>query len=650
MQNRFGVKDFFLFLLVAIVGVLVFLQLRQADLQRNDVLQPLKSQVDEMSKAVGDLRRDQARANASIERISREITQLREQGVVVAPGGQQGGGTPRASGRADDWAVAGVPLKRPPFYEFANDPRTDAGYVEGGELRFILQSPPSKMTPFLAGDVTAREVNAFIFQSLGGLHHETLEEVSVLAEAWQMDPEGLWMRARIRDEAVWVDGEPVTAEDFAWTFSDILKNELIESPRWRAIYDNMIEVEALAERVVEFTFREPLYSNESLAYGFLPLPKHYYEQFAPETFNASTALQMGSGPFRPVSIDPAEQWTAGSGDIVLVRNNNYWASPVAFEGVRFSFLNTPAAMLQAFENGEGDLMGASAAQFSQKIGDEAFQETAAIHEWVNVQSGYSFIAWNTGPRPDGSTPPFGDVRVRQAMTMLIDRDRIIRDFAEGLGEVAYGPNPPGDASSPRVEPWPYDPDRAAELLEAAGWVDRDGDEILENEAGDEFVFTYTIVGASVTFKRIASYMRDVFRRAGIRVNVDEQEWSRFSELLRDRDFDAISLAWSASGPESDPKQIWHPDSIEEGDNFVQWAGPRDETGAFLTATLIDAGRRTLDREERMRIWQQLHEVIHEEQPYTFLIRRPTINFVNRRVGNFHEYPLNKNELEWFIAQ
>ncbi|MEM1165198.1 MAG: ABC transporter substrate-binding protein [Planctomycetota bacterium] len=651
MQNRFGVKDFFLFLVVAVVGVLVYLQLRQADLQRRDVLQPLKSQIDEMSEALGRLQRDQARINATIDRISREVGELGERGIVVAPGGGVGVTPPRSSGGGDAWAVEGVPIKRPPFYDFTHDPREQTDFVEGGELRFVLRSPPDKLTYYLAGDVTAREVNSFIFQSLGRLHHDTLEEVSVLAEAWQVAPDGLWMRARIRDEARWADGEPVTAEDFAWTFSDVMKNELIDAARSRSIYDNMIEVVALADKVVEFRFAEPIYSNESLAYGFAPLPKHYYIQFAPEAYNSSTALQMGSGPFRPVSFDPADQWAAGAGDIVLVRNNNYWASPPAYNGVRFSFLNTAAAMLQAFENGEGDLIGATPEQFSQKIGDEQFLDMANIHQWVNIQSSYSFIGWNTGPRPDGSLGPFHDIRVRQAMTMLIDRERIIRDFFEGLGEIAYGPNPPGPASSPTVEPWPYDPDRAAELLTEAGWIDRDDDGILENEAGEEFVFTYTIVSASQTFQRIASYLTDAMRRAGIRVNVDGHEWSRFGELLRDRDFDAISLGWSASGPESDPKQIWHPDSIQdEGDNFVQWSGPKTEDGALLTAELIDAGRRTLDRDERMRIWQQLHEVIHEEQPYTFLVRNPTINFVNKRVGNFREYPLNKNKIEWFLLQ
>jgi len=102
------------------------------------------------------------------------------------------------------------------------------------------------------------------------------------------------------------------------------------------------------------------------------------------------------------------------------------------------------------------------------------------------------------------------------------------------------------------------------------------------------------------------------------------------------------MAWSASSPESDPYQLWHSASIQnQGDNFAQWNSPEADR-------LIDLGRATLDDDERMRVWHRLHQLIHDEQPYTFLLALPWIRFIDRDVANIHPYPSGLNKEEWYF--
>ena len=132
-------------------------------------------------------------------------------------------------------------------------------------------------------------------------------------------------------------------------------------------------------------------------------------------------------------------------------------------------------------------------------------------------------------------------------------------------------NPESPASDPALKPLPFNPDQAKVLLAEAGWKDRNGDGILENEAGDKFTFEYTYASGGEISERLARFVKDSFTNAGILVTTRPVDWSRYQDLLKLRDFDAITMGWGNNAPESDPRQIWHSESTREGgDNFTQW--------------------------------------------------------------------------------
>ena len=613
MNNRFGFKDFIQIVLLGAVLVLGWLHMVQQDRER--VLQQ-----DMLGK---------------LSAIEKQLSS----GRVSAPT-RDGGATVAVASRDESWARPGVKIEWQEPWDFASDPRKVPGFQEGGEFTDLFEAQPAKITPFLGSDVYATRVCNRVCDSLGAYDPTTLRFVGTLADAWQQDPEGLWIRVHIRPDARFSDGEQVTAEDVRWTFKDFIFNPSIEAERTRSTLDQIEEVKVLGPKTVEFVFNKALSFNMVAALGNYILPKHFYEKFEPAQLNSSTGLLMGSGPFRLERLDPSAQWSPGQ-DIVLVRNENHWGPRSPLDKVRFKVVNDDLARLVAYTNGEGDQTLPTSPQFVSKTKEPDWDKNNQSLSWINMRSGYSFIAWNQGPR-NGKPTPFGDKRVRQGLTLCLDREQMIRDIWEGIGVVAKGSvNPESPASDPKLKPWPFDPVKGKALLAEAGWKDRNGDGILENEKGEPFRIEFTRASGGEIYERISNFLKSSYSKVGIQVDTKVVDWSIMQEITKSRDYDALMMGWSASAPESDPRQIFHSESIKEGgDNFVQWRSAEADQ-------LIDKIRLTLEYDARMQIWHEFEATLHDEQPYTFIRVAPWLRFVKKTIGNVHPYKTALEPWEFF---
>ena len=658
MQNRFGLKDFVLLVAVLFAIVSVWLSMSAGD-RRQEMLQTLEKRLSDIetrmftggSNSGGDLAKEVAELRSAI--LNRPVHVIIHGGGAVGAVSTEAAGaetmpseTPRvaAAGRRDDsWARPGVAIDWQEPWVFASPPQDVPGFRVGGEFAEIFGNQPAKLVPYLSTDVYGRRVIDEVVDSLAAYDPETLALRGRLASAWQQDPDGLWVRVRIRDDARFSDGMPVTAEDVRWTIQEFVFNPQIEAERSRSTLDMIKDVKVIDEKTVEFVFDKPLFTNLSYSLGIYVLPKHFYSKFEPSQINQSTGLLMGSGGFKLASLDPDRQWAPGE-DVVLVRNDLFWGPRSPLDRLRYKTVTNDLASLVAYRNGEGDMLTPTSPQYNQAREEADWERENWSLNWVNMRSGYSFIAWQCGPRNERLTP-FHDKRVRRGMTMILDRERMIRDIWDGIGVVASGPNnPESPTSDPDIAPWPYDPEQAQALFKEAGWEDRNGDGVLENAEGQEFQFELTMATGGEIVERITSYVKNQCTRNGIRCNIRLVDWSIYQDLLKRRDFDALMMAWSASAPESDPKQIWHSSSIlDQGDNFIQWADA-DADG------LIDAIRATLDTDERMGLWQDFHGVVHEEQPYTFIRVAPWLRFVKGDVGNVQTYKSGLDRAEFFRAQ
>ncbi len=633
MQNRFGIKDFLVLLLLLAILATQWLSMVQRDRQW-PVLQAIADQV-----------------GALDERLAGVDARL-SSGVVSAPRATVGGPVAAATpSRAEGWARTGVPVQWQAEPSFANDPSKVPGYRVGGEWVEVFEGQPQKLTPYLYADVYGNRVVDRVCESLGSFDPKTMMLVGVLADAWQVDPDGKWIRAHLNPRAKFSDGSPVTAEDVRWTYQDFIMNPAIDADRTRSTLADILDgVEVIDERSVEFRFKDALFSNILIALGEPILSKKYYAQFEAAQVNQSTGLLMGSGPFMmaqtPKSVSElSTQWTPGN-DVVLVRNPNWWIGRAPLDGQRFRVIKDDLARLVAYDNNEASMVLPTSPQYNALLRDRHdFEKTNYALKWINMRSGYSFIAWQCGPRGEtGRLTPFQDGRVRRAMTLLLDREKMIRDIWDGIGVVAKGPfNPESPASNPSLSPLEFNPQAAMALLKEAGWEDRNQDGILENEKGEKFKFEYTYATGGEIAERIARFVVDSYNKAGIEVTTRPIDWARYQDLLKSRDFDAITLAWSANSPESDPRQTYHSESMAKGrDNFSQWSSPEADA-------LIEKGRRTMDPAMRMLVWHELERVIAEGQPYTFIRVAPWLRLIKRDFGNVRMYKTGLSPEEYFFS-
>lgn len=222
---------------------------------------------------------------------------------------------------------------------------------------------------------------------------------------------------------------------------------------------------------------------------------------------------------------------------------------------------------------------------------------------------YEYIGMNL------KNPKFSDIRVREALTHLVDYDAIIKNVWFGMATQATSITHPNNKMyNPELTPNKYDPQLANKLLDEAGWKDTDGDGIRDkvvNGAKVKFKTTISYNNGNPRREKVALLTQESFRQAGIEVEVLNQEWAVFLEAQKSHNFEMYVGGWIQPTTESDPKQIWHTDGYNNGDNYLGWGNAESDK-------MIDDLRREMDFEKRKEIWFRLQKMIHDDYPVIFL--------------------------------
>lgn len=595
MEQRFTVKDFFLFAALTSLLIVLLLTMYMIDRQwqKMAVIETI------MKEQARDLRQ----VKSSINAIDGQI----QNGLVVSSSSQatQIGEIPAAF-----------------FRPYQASQQSD--YSEGGWLQQSFGVNLKSLTPFIAEDAYASEVQDYVLESLIIRHPDTLEWEGLLAKSWQTSDDGLTFTFQMRKEAKFSDGHSVTSKDAAFTFNFIM-NPAIRAPRERAYYSKIESVTAVSDYEVVFQFKEPYFNSLSLAGGMQIMPEHFFGRYLQKTneYNQSKGLLLGSGPYR---LQDPKSWTPDKGFVDLERNPRYWGDiQPSFDRLLWKIIENDSARLTTFRNGEIDVYGARPKEYQQLL-DDVEISTKAIHkEYLSPVAGYSYIGWNQ-KRKDQPTL-FADKRVRQAMTYLTDRERIIKDIYLGYAETAISPfNPRSKQHDLALKARHYDVEKGKALLKEVGFEDRDGDNILEDGRGRPFQFDLVYFQGSDDTQRLVLYLKDLYARAGILLNPKPTEWSVMLDLLNKHDFDAITLGWTGN-LEGDLYQIFHSSQIEDGgNNYINYKNEKLDR-------LIEQARATVIESKRMPLWQQAEDILYGDQPYTFLFRRKSLAFIDNRIRN-----------------
>lgn len=465
----------------------------------------------------------------------------------------------------------------------------------------------------------------------------------------------------IRDGVTWHDGQPFTADDVVFTIKTIL-NPDVDAAHVRNYYQDITQYEAFdGGKAVRMVYAKPYYTAISFL-GFINgssylLPKHV---FKPENFGgdeAGFAKAFNEHPYRrqPLGTGPFKfkEWKQGQ-TATVVRNENYWKNKLPqgalanwtvgqpyMDSITWYIINDKTAATQTLLKQEVD------ADLDVEP-DTWVQESTNSAEFKAIMTRakrlgflYTYIGWNM------QREIFKDKEVRKALAMLIPRDKISKEVLHDLALPVSGPfylKGPGYDSE--VKPVEYNPAQAKRILGRAGWLDRNGDGVLEKEINGQkvdFAFDYMIHNARDYHQKIADIIKESVEQAKIRVTITKMDWSIFADKVRDKQFDAVRFAWGTD-LDPDPYQIWHSSqSVGRGDNFVSYKNDRVDQ-------ICLAIREEFDPQKRWELAREMHRIVAEDQPYCFLTGFEETYFINRKIQGVKlyasQYPTNFAEWYW----
>ncbi len=518
-------------------------------------------------------------------------------------------------------------------FKRANDATHLVDYAQGDWSVEAFATHLKTITPLVSTDAYAGSVQSYVLESLINRNPDTLNWEGLIAKNWSMSDDGLVIRFQLCDDVHFSDGIALTADDVVFTFNFIM-TDVIQAPRDRAYLEKIKTVQANGKFEVVFTFKEPYFEALSLAGSMPILAQHFYEPYfkEPQKFNESKGLLLGSGPYKLLD---AKGWSPDKGSVELVRNDHYWGDvQPSYHRILWKIIQNDSARLTTYRNGDIDSYAARPVEYQTLKNDEQITKKSNNFEYMPPVVGYSYIGWNE--YRSAKPTRFADKRVRLAMTYLTDVNRIINDIFLGYAEPALSPfSNLGKQHDHSLQAYRFDVEKAKALLKEAGYEDRNHDGVLENKAGQIFEFKLTYLESNEDTKRMVLLLKDLYARAGIKMIPFPQEWPVMLENLDKKDFDAITLGWT-SGIETDLYQIFHSaQAVSNGDNYISYKNSALDQ-------LIDEARLTVDESKRMPLWQQAERIIYDDQPYTFLMRRKSLLFVDQRIHNLQMTKLGLN--------
>ncbi len=456
------------------------------------------------------------------------------------------------------------------------------------------------MNPVL--ETRFNRANPLVFEGLVGLS-SSLGPVPVLAESWTESKDGRGITFKLRKGVKWHDGKPFTSKDVAFTYQAI--RDTTAPTLWKAYFASVAKLETPDPDTVVVTYAKP-YAPALIAWSVGILPAHVYDGGA-LTASKGNKEPVGTGPFH------LARWIEGK-RILFEANKSWWNGRPNLDTIelRLDAADDQLALLRA---GKLDFAQVPDVQsWSSEVQMPDFR--ADFEVGTVVGSLFRAIAWNVQRKP------LDDKRVRLALTLALNRGRVIEDVFMSQAQAMSAPFFPNMyGADPSIAPHPFDLDRAVKLLDEAG-----------HPAGPSGRFPLELITVSSQRTPTNEEMFAIFRRdlaaIGIDLKVEYLSPKEHEARVVLRDFDADFFGWLPDIPDPDPSNLLHSRQIKVGQNFAGYADPEADR-------LLEAASATANRDERKALYHKLNAKVHADVPYTVLYA-PFNHFAwSRRLHGVH---------------
>ncbi len=473
-----------------------------------------------------------------------------------------------------------------------------------------MENEVDSFNPFVGIEAESFEAWALTYDYMITYSMEDMSPEPGLATSWEQSDDGLTWTFDIRDDVVFSDGEPLTADDIAFTYNRVLDGGP-EAATWGSYLAQVTSATAPDETTVVLELKKP---NSSLPLLPIPIvPEHIWQDVPEDDVKSYKAEPeggepvVGSGPFRLV------EGQAGGQTYRFEKNPDYWQGAPHIDEVIFRIYKSADPMIQALIKGELDFV-----EDITPLQVEALQDEPGITAQSGDSPGFEEIAFNTGSIDLDTGKPMGDPNpavldpaFRYALGFAIDREQIVEQVYQGAGQPGTSIIPPAYADfhwePPEDEAFTYDPDRAAELLDEAGYVvGDDGFRTLPN--GDPIGTLRLFARADGTYSvDVMDYFQEWLADLDIKSEVEAVESSNLTEKILEGDFDAFEWGWYV---EPDPSSML---DYLTCDQLGSWSDSwycNEEYDA-----LFEQQQTETDPEARIEQVKEMQQIIYEDAPY-----------------------------------
>jgi peptide/nickel transport system substrate-binding protein len=537
--------------------------------------------------------------------------------------------------------------------------------VRGGRLVVSLRAEPKTLNPLTAVDAPSREVIGVMQADLVHINRATQLTEAALAKSWKISPDGLQYRLTLRKGLCFSDGQPLDADDVLFTMRVLLDENVHASQRDLLVVGGTpISVRKVDRETVVFQLAKPYGAGERLFDGLEILPRHLLEK----PYQDGKLAQAG------VLTTPANQW-AGAGPyrlkeyvpgqkLVLERNPFYWKSdskgntlPYLDELV-FLFVPSADAQVLRFQSGETDMI-------SRLSADNFLALSRQQRGYTMSDAGpgleYNFLFFNLNDMGAKGSPEivrkskwFGDVNFRQAISLAIDRDAIVRLVYQGRGAALWGPVTPGNRRWVNTSiPHPARSlEQARSFLKQAGFSwkkNADGESELVDADGKTVEFSILTSSSNADRTKMAAIVQDDLKELGMHVQVVALEFrSLIDRITQTKEYDAcvLGLASFDADPNSDLNvwlssggtHLWNPSQAHPA---TPWEAEIDE--------LMEKQLAAANFEQRKKSYDRVQQILADYQPMIFLASPHILTGAKSNIGNFHPALLESYTL-WNVDQ
>jgi peptide/nickel transport system substrate-binding protein len=362
-----------------------------------------------------------------------------------------------------------------------------------------------------------------------------------------------------------------------------------------------------------------------------------------------------SGPFI------LQEWSKGD-QITLARNPDYWKGEPYLDGIVWQVVADEITEVEMLKSGQSDLGDIEPRHLTE------MEQVPTLDIYRFLRPEYVYLALQQGdpedPQPrlnedgtlnenHGEHPILSSKRVRQALAHAVDRTSIINRVLMGQGAPLHTHIVPlyRWAYHDGLEPRGHDPEKAMEMLEAAGWRDEDGDDIREchgcgtTEDGARMVLNLRTHIDNEIYEDVGILIQQQLIDVGVEVEFEPMEWHAFQDKLLGQIFDMAIVGWRGVVPDGEAFFDARGDVPGNGFNVCSFYGP-DYERLQLKAKTVEG----CSYEDRGAAYREIQGIMREEQPYIWLYVPRRLTIINKRLGNVNPGPWSAthNIQEWFI--